>query len=407
LTYKGKEITPKEVGEELIVDALFISRIRQQGNMLSISVELVNTSDGSLIKGTEYSHELEDIEVIERELANLIAQELKLKTTEEEKLRLTKQYTEDTEAYNLYMMGHDQRKRLTKDGFKKSFEYFNAAIKKDPNYALAYSGLATLYGNSAYWGYLPPNDAYPKLRRAAEKALELDETLAEAHGVLAAFYIYYDWNWVAAERESKRALELDPKLADINYAYFLLFTGQVEEAILEIKRAQKLDPRSDVIRGWVAWILFNAQKYDEAIEKAKEGIENNPHFYQFYTVLGLAYSRKSMMEEAIVELEKAQGLYSGDLTSLLSLGVVYYQSGRINEAEEIFDFFRERAKQDYIPPTTFALIHSTRGEMEESLLWLEKAYDEHDIWLPMYSVPAMRHQLPPRFEDILKRMGLE
>jgi len=398
--YKGQKIDPKRVGQELDVKAVLTSRMIQHGDELSISIALVNTGDSSHIWGEKYSQKLEDIFILEEEMATAITQALQLKLTGEEKRRLTKRYTEDTEAYQLYIKGRYLLNRRTPKGMEKSIEYFQQAIEIDPTYALAYAGLADVYCIQPTYGLLLPKDGYPMAEAAAKKALELDNKLAEAYTVLGSVKLWYAWDWAGAKKELERALELNPgcEEAHMRYAKYLSAMGRHKEAIAESKRALKLDPISLNTNTSLGIIFYWARQYDQAIEQLQKTIELDPTFPQAQIYLGATYQQNSMFEEALAAWQKT-GTHAG-------LGVITHaMAGKREEARKMVgELKKEWGARN---PTFIATVYAYLGEKDKAFEWLQKAYDQRDIFIFQLKVEPGYDPLrsDPRFQDLFRRMN--
>jgi len=286
------------------------------------------------------------------------------------------------------------------------------ALQKDLNYALAYTGLASVYWARSYWGNVPPNEAYPRAKEYAKKALEIDKTLAEAHASLGIINMNYDWNWKAAEREFKQALQLNPNsaLTHLYYSFLLTLTERYEEAISEAKRAQELDPLSIFINAQLGLTFSWAGRYDEAIEVSRMTITMNPNYFLSHLFLGKAYLQKSMIEEAIAEFEKAVELSGGTPVAVAYLATAYYEFGKKAKTEELFDSLKQRSRDEYVPPIFFYLIHRVQGDQDQAFEWIERACNEHDSFLPWFRVhPIESYRIPdePRYKALLEQYGLE
>ena len=411
-SFKGKQEDIREIGRKLNVETILEGSVRKAENRLRISAQLINVADGYHLWSERYDREMKDIFDIQDEISLAIVDKLKVKLLGKEKAAIVKRHTEDLEAYNLYLKGNYYWQMLTKEGFEKAIECFKQVLKKDPHYALAYTGMASVYWMSSYWGNVPPNEAYPRAKEYAKKALEIDNTLAEAHSTLGYIITFYDWNWIVAEQEFKRALELNPNSSITNMLYtdFLSVTGQHEEAIIEAKRARELDPLSILIHAHVGNVFFFSGRYDEAIEVLQMTITMNPNYFFSHFVLGFAYRVKSMFEEAIAEWEKAVDISGGTPTAVTWLATAYYDFGKKAKAEKLFDSLKQRARDEYVPPTCFYLIHRVRGDQDQAFEWLERACNEHDSFLPWHRVcPIEIWRIPdePRFKALLKKAGLE
>jgi tetratricopeptide (TPR) repeat protein len=329
--------------------------------------------------------------------------------TEAETKQLGKRYTEKTEAYQLYLKGLYYSYQISADGFKKGIEYMNQAIALDPSYALAYAGLAASY-YAASNTILPANEAMPKVKAAAMRALELNETLAEAHTILAVVKSQYEWNWLEAEREYKRALELNPGYAPAHQFYggYLAGQGRWEEAITELTRARELDPLTPWVSTNLAYFYYLARRYDEAITQLRKIIETDPNFPVAHYTLGLAYEQKGMFAEAIAECNQAR-LLDPKLPFLLSyLGHAYAVSGKRDEARRMLEELKKSAKQTYVDLYYVAIIYVGLGETDQAFAWLEKAYQERSENLLALKVDPVFDSLrsDPRFADLLRRLNL-
>jgi serine/threonine-protein kinase len=410
-SFKGKELGIQEIGKQLNVEMVLEGSLRKAGNKLRITVQLVKVSDGYPIWSEKYERDEADIFALQDEISLAIVDNLKVKLLGEEKAKIVKRYTENLEAYNLYLQGRYFWNKRTEEGFQKAIEYFKQAIEKDQLYALSYAGLADCYDVLGWYSHLSPNEAFPRARVAAMKALEIDDTLAEAHASLAAFYLWHDWDWEAAEREFKRAINLNPGYATAHhwYADCLTVVDRSNEAIAEMKRAQELDPLSLIISTDVAKEFLYARKYDQAIQQCRKTLELDPNFYRVYKYLGLAYAKKSMFEEAITVFQKAKDLSAGHPAILGSLGYAYALSGRKREAQKMLNELEKKSKQQYISSIYFSTIYIGLGEKDRAFEWLEKAYNERSVWLiyihrsPIYD----RIRSDPRYTDLLKKMDLE
>ncbi len=308
------------------------------------------------------------------------------------------------------MRGRFYWNKRTGDDLKKSIEYFNQAIAQDPSYALAYAGLADGYvvlpGNSA----TTPEEAFPKAKAAARKAVELDDSLAEGHTSLASVLASYDWNWSEATKEFQRAIELNPNYPTVHHWYgdvYLVRMGRFEEAIAEVKRAQELDPLSQIINADVGDTYILARRYDQAIEQLRKTIEMDQNFFVAHWYLGIAYEMKGSFQEAIAEYQKARQLNDNPRVLAL-LGHVYAASGQREEALRTLDQLKEIARQRYVSGFSFALVYAGLGEKDQALKWLEKSYQDRAQELTRLKVDPQLDNLrsDPRFADLVRRMGL-
>jgi eukaryotic-like serine/threonine-protein kinase len=406
--YKGREVEPQRAGIELDARAVLTGRVNQRGDTLLIGAELMDVAKLSQLWGAQYNRKMADIFVLQEEIAREIAEKLKLQLTGEERKRLAKRATGDKEAYQLYLKGRYWWGKRTPQGFSKAIEYFQQAIAKDPVYALAYSGLADCYSLLPIFAFVPPNEACPKAREAALKALEIDDTLAEAHTCLARVIASYDWDWPGGEKELQRAIALNPDyaMARMSYGLILANTGRFDEGIREAKRGLELDPFA-LYTNWILGVVyFLARQYDQAVDQFQKTLALDPTFIVAHTLLGGAYVAKSMYKEGIAELEKAVAIFPANI-ALTYLGYGYAAAGRRLEAQKVLDRLSEIAKEKYVPAFHRAVVFVGLGEKDKAFEWLEKGYEERFINSikvdPIYD--PLRSD--PRFADLLRRMNLQ
>jgi len=407
--YKGKQVDAAKAGNELGVNAVLLGRITQRGDSLTISAELVDVRNNRLVWGEQYDRKMSDLLATQREIAREIVDKLRLKVSGADKA-LAKHYTESNEAYQLYLKGRFYWNKRTAEALTKSIEYFNQAIGQDPSFALAYAGLADSYVVPA--NLIPPREAMPKAKAAAMRALELDETLAEAHTSLGRVLAAYEWNWTSAEKEFKRAIELNPHYATAHqwYGGCLEATGRRNEAIAERKRALELDPLSLIINFELGVAFYYAHDYDQAIDQFHKTLELDQNFLPPHVFLPAAYEQKGRYEEAIAEFKKGIPLTRGSEWSLTKggLGHLYAILGKKTEALTLLDELKQLAAREYVPPTSVALIYVGLGEKDEAFVWLEKAYEERSFQLQWLKVEPRWDSLrsDPRFANLMRRIGL-
>ena len=410
--YKGKEIDPIKVGQELGVNAVLSGRMVQRGDNLTISAELVDVRSNQVLWGEQYDRKMSDLLATQREIAREIVDKLKLKVAGAEK-GLEKHYTESNEAYQLYLKGRFYWNKRSAENFQKALHYFQQAIERDPNFALAYSGLADTYnllGGPEAGGDMPPNEMFPKAKAAALKALEIDETLAEPHVSLAHTMYFYDRDWAGAEREYKKAIELNPNYSVAHhwYAIYLSVVGRESEALAEIRRAQELDPLSLSINAWLGWILVLAGQNDQAIEQLHKTLELDPNFMLAHLRLGYVYEEKRMYAEAISEFEQVLRLSGGRFLGTASLAHVYALAGRRNEAQKLLNELLQQSTQRYVSPASIAIVYVALDDKDQAFAWLEKGNEIRDMNVVRLKVDPRYESLrsDPRFNDLVKRMGL-
>jgi TolB-like protein/DNA-binding winged helix-turn-helix (wHTH) protein/Tfp pilus assembly protein PilF len=409
LRYKGKQTDPQVVGRELNVRAVLMGQVIKRGDDLSISVELVDVRDNKHLWGAQYNRKLADITAVPTEIAQNISQGLRLRLSGEEKKRLAKRYTENGDAYQLYLMGRSYSYTRSDKGLQKSIELYEQAIKKDANYAPAYAGLSLTYSTLGFNGQVPAKEARQKQEWAALKAIEIDDMLAEAH-VAVALVRRLDLNWSAAENEHKRALELDPNSvrAHVTYAYYLAWLGRLDEAMPHVKRAQELDPLSLITSAEIGNIFYCSRQYDRAIEQFQKIIQMDPNSALAHTRLGMNYLEKGMYEEAIAEHKKAIALDDSPRRTAW-LGHSYAVAGRKAEAQKILADLKELlAKQRPVSPYDFALIYMGLGDKDQAFVWLEKTREERPDILWDINVGPRYDSLrsDPRFSALLRRLKL-
>ena len=381
--YKGREADAQAAGRELRVQAVLTGRVVQRGGDLSVSAELVDVRNNSHIWGDQYSRKLSDILAVQEEIVRDISSKLRRRLTGEEQKRLAKRYTENTEAYGLYLKGRYHWNKRTGPDIQKGIAYFQQAIEKDPTYALAYAGLAESYALLNQYAGLPSSETFPKAKSAAQKALAIDETLAEAHAAMAFAHESFDWDFPLAEREFRRAIELDPKYPTAHhwYSLYLCRMGRVDESIREAQRAYELDPLSLIINNLRVAVFYRARQYDRAIEAARKTVDLDKTFHYSHLGLGLALEQKKLYPEAIAEFEEAARLSARRIEAVAALGHAYAVSGRREDAARLIEELKQWSEQGYDPLANIALVFAGLGENDEAMRWLEKAYQVRSAWL--------------------------
>src|SRR5437588_1556049 len=408
--YKGKETDPFMAGKELGVRAILTGRIVQRGDNITISTELVDVRDNKQLWGEQYTEKVSDLMSLQRDIAGKIVGNLRLKISGEEHNRMMKHYTDNAEAYRLYLKGRFYWNKRNAESLKKSIDYFNQAIEKDPNFALAYSGLADAYGLLPNYSGGSPQEFAPKAKAAAKKAIELDDNLAEAHTSLATMLADYDWNWAEGEKEFKKAIALNPNYATAHQWYSdgpLLSEGRFEEANAEMKRAQELDPLSLIINAEVGANYIYERQYDKAIEQLRKTIELDANFYYARWNLGFAYSMKGSFSEALTEYKIAFKL-SNDPSIVGLVGNAYARSGHRGEALKTLEQLKELSKQTYVDPNAFVQIYVGLDDKEQAFQWLEKCYQDHAPEMAFVKIDPLLDSLrsDPRLADFVHRVGL-
>jgi DNA-binding winged helix-turn-helix (wHTH) protein/TolB-like protein len=408
-SYKGQVIEPRKVGAELGVDTVLSSRILLSHNKMIIRTELIEVANGWQIWGEQYDRPLSAILTVENELSTCISERLLSGLTEEEKKRLTKRYTQSAEAYQLYLKGRFCRNQQTEEGFKKAIESFEKAVEIYPDYALAQSALADSYVAFDFYGVIPPWESSMRAKSAAMKALAIDETLAEAHTSLACVKMMFERDWSGAEREFRRAIELEPKYAHAHkwYSHFLMAMGSIEQSFTESRIALALDPFDDEINQYLAWHHIYARHFDRAINQLEKTLEKNPDFFLARVTLGLAYVHRGEFSTGLIELQNASLLERPSLLSAF-IGHAYALSGQREEALKILEELKELSKQSYVPPYAIGLIYTGLGDNAGAFEWFRKAYEAQNAWLSWLKVAPEFDNLrsDPGFADLLLRLNL-
>jgi len=407
--YKGKDVTPQQVGSELSVQGVLNGRFMQRGDQLTLSLELVDARTGNQIWGEQYNRTTAELVSLQSEIARDVSNKLRVKLSGVDEQRLTKNYTANPEAYQLYLKGRFYWNKRTGEALKTSVEYFNQAIEKDPNYALAYTGLADAYQLIPAFQAGSPKEYSVKARAAATKALALDDTLSEAHASLAVVLWGYDWNFAEANREFQRAIELNPNYPTAHHWYGenLGQMGRFDEGIAELKRAQELDPLSLIINADLGEVYTWARQYDKAIEQLRKTTEMDQSFYYAHWHLGMAYELKGSYQEAIAEYQKARAL-GDDPFVVACLGHAYAILGKRDEALKTLDLLKETSKERYVGEYSFAVLCAGLGERDQAFQWLEKGYQNRSSHVNWIKVDPMLDNLrsDPRFVELVKRVGL-
>ncbi len=411
MLYKDSKKSLQEIGRELGVETILEGSVRRAGNRVRIVSQLIDAKTDEHIWAETYDREMKDIFAIQSDVAKQIAAALKVKFSFSEKERIEKIQTENTEAYQLYLKGRFHWNKRTLADIEKAIDYFNQAIEKDPNYALAYAGLASAYVVLPDYYGLPPKDVYPKTEASVRKALELDATLSEPYAVMGLMKAH-QWDWESAESEYKRSIELNPNYPTVHQWYSILLSSlrRLDEALAEIKRAQELDPLSLVINYNVGWAMYFMRQYDKAIDQFRETLDLDPNYISARVSLGGLYAAQGKFEEAISELQKARSLVDrGDPTSLAELGSTYALAGRKDEAQKILDELLEYSKQGYPVSLAIATVYGGLGDKEKVFEWLESAYQSRESKFPLINVHPVCDSIrsDPRFIALLKKIGLE
>jgi len=400
-SYKGREIDPRKVGQELNVRAVVTGRMRRHGDIISIQADLIDLQNVAQLWGQHYDHKLSDVLLVQDDISRDIFENLRLKLNVDEKKQL--------EAYGLYLKGRNAWNKRTGDALLQAIDFFNKALEIDPNNSAAQAGLADCYNMLVVYGRLEPKEGFPKAKEAALRALEIDEDSAEAHTSLAFINFRWDWDRAATEREFQTAIRLKPAYAPAHqwYSSYLVAVERFDEAIAEAKRTQELEPLSFVASSHLGWIYYLSGRNDEAIAQCKKILELDPSSFPARRYLGLAYEAKGMYAEAIAEFQTGVKL-SGSPLMLALLGHAYAASGKKTEAQQVLTDLQQLQDQRYVSPYTVAAIYAGLGDREQAFKWLDTAVESRDIWLMNLKVDPVFAKLRSerKFTDTLARIRL-
>lgn len=409
--YKGKDADPQKVGQELHVGAVLSGRLLQRGDVVIVQAELVDVEKGSQLWGGQYNRKAGDVFALQEDLSKEISEKLRLRLTGEDRQRLGKRYTENAEAYQLYLKGRYNWSKRTLESGQKALEYFQQAVEKDPSYALAYAGLSDAYVQLGIFGGRQPSEVMPKAKAAAMKALEVDDHLGEAHASLANCMEIFDYDWAGAAKQFERALALNPSYPTAHHFYsiYLGAIGRADEAVAEAKRALELDPASPIFNYNLLLQFYWARSFDQAIQQGQKTLQLDPGFPRTQLGLGNAYTGKGMYREALAGYQKYAAITPGNLDSMAYVGYGYAGAGELSQARRVLDELQALSQKTYVPASSIATVYVGLGEKDQALAWLDKACAEHatrvfslkadPLWDPLRS--------DPRFAALLRRIGLQ
>jgi len=407
-SYKGRDVSAQKAGQELQVDAVLLGKITQHGDTLSIQTDLVRVSDGSELWGDQYTRKVSDLVAVQGDIAREIYDSLRLKLAGAEAKQLAKRDTENSEAYQLYLQGLFYWNKWTQDGFQKAIGFFRQAVEKDPNYAQAYAGLADAYTFVGASGYVAPAQMWQSAKSAAMQSVKLDDTLPEGHISLALVLENFDWDWAGAEREFKRAIQLNPNSAEAHHWFgdFLTRCGRFDEARAELRKAQDLDPLSLVINTSVGQQLYYARQYGAAIEQFRKTLDMDPNFVPAQHGIELAYAQNGMDREAVAERQKVLTL-SGSPDLAATIGEDYSKSGYTGVLQSWLEGLNEVSKRSYVSYYNIAQIHARLGNKPQSLAMLERAYNSRDGNLTYLKIDPVFDDLrsDPQLQKLLQKIA--
>ena len=408
--FKAKPQSVRRIGAQLKVTKVVEGSVRKLGQRLRVSAQLVSTSDGYCLWSQRFDREIKDVFEIQDEIANQITEALKTRLSQDAQPILLKRRTENVEAYDLYLRGRFQWNKRSGEGLQRSLEYFELALAQDPGYAPAYSGIADYHIAVASWGLATPTDAWPKAKEAAERALAIDDTLAEAHASMGTIHMWYEWNWSAAEQDFRRAIDLNPGHPNAHVQYNLLFlqTGRFGEAEREIRTALATDPLSIRINSYLAGLFHYRGEYDRSLEQCGRALELDPKDIELHIVLALNYEQKGMYKDAIRELEQARELSDNNPLILGPLGSCYAAAGDHARARSSLAELDRASQITYVAPITWVMIYLGLREFDRAFEWLEKAAQVRDVLICYLGVGPIYECIrsDPRYTDLVRRIGL-
>ena len=409
MQYKGVRRPLPQIARELNVDAIVEGSVERVGDRVRISAQLIHAPTDRHVWSRSYEREMQNVLAMQGEVAQAIVAEIRTNVSPRKQAPQASARDIDPQAYELYLKGRYFWNKRTDEGLRKALEYFQRAVSKDPRDPRGHAGIADSYLMLAEYGTFPARDAVPKAKAAALKALELDDSLAEAHASLAALKEDYDWDWPGAEKEFKRALELNPSYATSHqwYAEFLAEMGRFNEAVDEITRARELDPLSLIVNTVVGEIFYESRQNDQAIQQLRRTLELDPNFAEAHRLLGETYLQLSKHDEAVAELQTALALSGGSVQNEAFLGQAYGLAGRKSEARAVLNRLKAQSAQAYVSPADLSLVYAGLGENNQALRLLEKACKRRLPSMVNLKVDPSLDNLrsDPRFQDLLHQVG--
>jgi TolB-like protein/Tfp pilus assembly protein PilF len=408
--YDEQEHDPLAAGRLLHVKSVLEGTLQKLGDRIRVTARLIKVADGTSMWAGTFDEKFTDVFQVQDAIAEKVAAALKLRLSEEDRQRLTKRYTDNTDAYQLYLKGRFYWNKFTEEGFRKSIEFFKQAAEKDPNYALAWSGIADSYSLLGELGVVAPKEIFPQARAYAEKALKLDDALSEAHLSLGIVKLLYDWDVAGAEPELRRARELNPSDPQVHhfYAHYLEFAGRFEEAATELKRGVDLDPTNLIVNAEYGWTFYLRHQYDEAIAQYRKTLELAPNFVVASVWMAQALEQKRMYPEALAELERARKIDNWSWI-VAEIGCVDALLNKRDEAQKIIAELKARATHEYIDEMLIVYIFLALGEKDQAFAWMEKGYQSRAGNLPWIIMEPKFDPIrsDPRFDELVHRMGLK
>jgi serine/threonine protein kinase/Flp pilus assembly protein TadD len=407
-SFKGKHLDVHELGKRLGVDRILEGSVRKAGDRLRISAQLIDVSEGCQLWSERFDREMKDVFAIQDEVTLAIVEKFKIQLLDREKDELLRHRLQDVDTYELYLKGRHFLNKRTEDGFHKAITYFRKMIEKNASSSLGYAGLADAHDLMGYFNYLKADEAYSRAKEAAEKALALDETLAEAHTSLAGVKLFFDRNFAEAERDLRRAIRLNSSYITAHHrlAFCLSAQERHEDAMEEILRAKELDPLSPMINGAAAWVFYLARRYDWVIDQCEKIREIDPDYHVAYAIGGLAFLELDSFDKAISFFQKALELEAGDIASLGYLGIAYAKVDRMDDARKILKEIEDRSKRRYVSPLYRAMLLTGLGQVEQALEWLEIGFQERIPWMVFLKVWPLFDGLKsePRYNALIGKL---
>jgi len=407
MQYKGTRKPLPQIAKELQVDAVIEGSVERAGDRVRITAQLIRAANDQHIWADSYDRDLQDVLALQDEVARKIAGQVQVELTPQEQKQLASGGSTNSEAYQLYLQGRFHWYKGDEASLQKSIDYYQQALAKDRKYALAYAGLADSYAGFSDW-YLPPKQVMPKAKAAAARALELDESLAAAHNTLCSIKTIYDWDWTGAEKECRRALELNPNFADAhdNYAMFLADVGRWKEMEEELQRAEQLDPLSFRIYSDASQDFWLERRYDQAAAQAQKSIELEPSAFMSHSSLAFAYAEMNRLPEAVAEAQKGAELSDSPLAKGF-LGYAYAVAGRTQDARNTVRQLEADFRNHFVCPYEIGTIHLWLGEKDEAFRWFERAYEERSICMSLLKFDPRLDSVrsDPRYASLVRRVG--
>lgn len=410
LRYDNPNVDPLSAGRALDVEAVLDGKVQKAGNRVRVTVQLLRVSDGATLWGDQYDEDFTGIFALQDSISAQAARSLTVQLTGTQSALMRKHYTQNAEAYDLYLQGRYFWNKRNEAGFRRAIEHFQQALTIDPNYALAYAGLADCYLRLNEYGAPMNQESVPRAKAAVMKALELDNDLAEAHATLGFIKFRHEWDFVAAGNEFKQAIQLDPNYSETHqwYAFCLLAFGKQNDADAEMRHGQDVDPLSVSLNSNLALYLFFRHEFDQSLERSRKTLEMEPDFSLARMTFGLNYEQKGLTKEAIAEFRKVQASIPNDATNTAWLGHALAKDGQIGEAQRLLSQLQERARTNYVPPYNFAILYAGLGDKSQALEWLERGFQDRSlrpVWLRFDPrLDDLRQE--DRFTQLVRRMGL-